>query len=149
MADVEAGGREVHGAPRVGAGDDRGAAAGRGPLDGGDLALADVAGQRRLQHGVGATGAAAQSVVVELDDVGDAVEHGAHRLVRPLHVAEVARVLHDHGRPVGRARTNGRRSSRVASHSWTSTTRAANARAVVGAEQVARSPSSPRRTRPS
>ena len=97
----------------------------RGPADGGDLAVADLAGQRRLERRVGAAGAAAQAVVVELDDVGDVAEHGAHRLVGPLHVAEVARVLDDHraeprrrrpGSSVerGRRATRGRRRTRAA-----------------------------------
>ena len=61
-----------------------------------------ISGERRLQRRVGAAGAAAQALVVELDDVGDVAEHGAHGAVGPLHVAEVARVLDDHG-PSGAA----------------------------------------------
>ena len=112
------------------------------------LRVADVAGQRRLQHGVGAAGAAAQPVVVELDDVGDAVEHGAHRLVRPLHVAEVARVLHDHGRAAGaldeRQAVEPRRQPLVdVDHPRRERARRRPCRG------GARSPSSPPRTRPS
>ena len=80
--------------------------------------------QRRLQRRVGATGTAAQALVVELDDVGDLAEHGPHRLVAPLHVTQVAGVLDDH-RAEWRA-TGGQAIRRPASHSWTSTTRDAN-----------------------
>ena len=67
-----------------------------GTLDRRQLALADLPGQLRLQRRVGAAGAAAQAVVVELDDVGDGAEHGAHRRLGALHVAQVARILDDH-----------------------------------------------------
>ena len=52
--------------------------------------------QGRLQRRVGAPGAAAQPVVVELDDVGDVTHHRPHRFVAPLDMTEVARILHDH-----------------------------------------------------
>ena len=83
------------------------------------LRVAHVAGERRLQRRVGAAGTAAQALVVELDDVGDLAEHGPHRFVGPLHVAQVARVLDDHrserrrraaaGGRGGRPATRGRR----------------------------------------
>ena len=95
-----------------------------------------VAGQLGLQRRVGAAGAAAQPLVVELDDVGDVAEHGAHRLVGPLHVAEVARILDDH-RPSGGAGPAGADRGAVASHSWTSSTRAEKARRLGRAEEVA------------
>ena len=81
---------------RVGADHGRGARAGRGPLDGGQLAVPDRTGQLGLQRRVGAAGAAAQPFVVELDHVGHVPDHGPHGQVGALHVAQVARVLHDH-----------------------------------------------------
>ncbi len=55
-------------------------------------------GERRLQRRVGTSGAATQSVVIELDDIGDVVEQRADRFVGPLDMAKVARVLNDHRR---------------------------------------------------
>ena len=104
VADVEAGGPQVHRAPGVGAGDDRRAGPGRRPGDRRHLAVAHRGGQRRLQRRVRATGPAAQPLVVELDDVGDVAEQGPHRHVGPLDVAQVAGVLDDH-----RAEAAGRR----------------------------------------
>ena len=59
-----------------------------------ELAVADVVGEIGVQHAVGTAGAAAQTVVVELDDIGERLEHAAHGEVGPLHVAQVARILH-------------------------------------------------------
>ena len=101
------------------------------------LAIADRRRQLRLQRRVRAAGAAAQPLVVELDDVDVAARARSARLVGLLHVAQVARVLHDHrahGRAAGGGQSSRRRS---ASHSCTSRTRAANAPRRGGAEQVA------------
>ena len=118
-----------------------------GPADGGHLAVADRAGQRRLQRRVGAAGAAAQPVVVELDDVGDVAEHGAHRLVGPLDVAEVARVLDDHRAERGApAPAAGRRAAPATPGRRRPAPRTPPPPAC---RAGARSPSSPRRTRPS
>ena len=67
-----------------------------GAVDGVELAFADLPGQLGLQRRVGATGAATQAVVVELDDVGEALDDPPHRQVRFLHVAQVTGILHDH-----------------------------------------------------
>ena len=68
-----------------------------GAADGRDLAGPDVAAQARLEHRVGPAGAAAQPLVVQLDEVDVAGEHGPHRAVAALDVTEVARILHRHG----------------------------------------------------
>ena len=60
-----------------------------------------------LQRRVRAARAAAQAVVVGLGERVRRAEHGSHRAVRALHVAQVARVLHDEGRR--RCRASGER----------------------------------------
>src|SRR5690606_27475506 len=90
MAGVDAGCGEVQRAAGVRARDGRRA----GARDCVDLPLADRAGEVGLQQRVCAARAAAQALVVELDDVDVAGEHGAHRRVRALDMAQVARVLH-------------------------------------------------------
>src|SRR5690606_39444028 len=65
-------------------------------LDRGELAVADLPGEVGFEGRVGATGTAAQPLVVELDHVAHRAEHGAHRGVRALHVAQVAGILDDH-----------------------------------------------------
>ena len=77
-----------------------------------------------LAHRVRAAGAAAQAVVGGLLQPVGRGEHGAHRALRLLHVAEVARVLH-HDR-VRRCRAAAAAPC-PATHSEKSTTRAANA----------------------
>ena len=55
----------------------------------------DLGGEHRLQLRVRAAGAAAQALVVQLDDLAhERPKHRAGRLVHPLHVAEMARILH-------------------------------------------------------
>ena len=93
-----------------------------------------VGDELRLERGVGAAGAAAQAVVVGVAQSVRRREHGAHRAVRLLHVAEVARVLHDHGRVRCRER---RAAGWAASHSEKSRTRAENACRFGRAEQAA------------
>ena len=78
-----------------------------GALQGGQLAVADKPGPLGLQHRVGPSGPAAQPVVVEGGRRGDeGLEHLVHGPVGPLHVAEVAGVLHGHRRlrPAGGGR---------------------------------------------
>ena len=57
-----------------------------------------------MQHAVGTTGTAAQTVVVEFDHIGERRERAAHGTVGALYMAEVARVLHgnDASRPLSR-----------------------------------------------
>ena len=58
------------------------------------LRSTDLPGELGLQRRVGATGAAAQPLVVELDDIGNRCQHRAHRQMGTLHVTQVARILH-------------------------------------------------------
>ena len=82
---------EMHRAPRVGAGDD----VGRDPVDGGDLSISDVAGEIRMDHGVGPACTAAQPIVVEFDQtVHEGFEDGPGGVVNSLDVSKVAGVLH-------------------------------------------------------
>ena len=69
VPDVEPGGRQVHDATGIGAGDGRGPGTLGGPGDRRQLAVADHPRQRRLQRGVCAAGPTAEALVVELDDV--------------------------------------------------------------------------------
>ena len=98
----------MHRTPRVGARYDSGTRADSSPIDGGDLALPDLTGQLGLECGVGATGPAAQTVVIEFDHVGDMGQQRANRTVDALHVPEVARILHDDARPLARRPMVGR-----------------------------------------
>src|SRR4029453_13582036 len=61
----------------------RGAPRGPRPADGGQLAVADPSGQLGLRGGVPTAGAAAQALVVELDDVGVRRQHRADRAAGP------------------------------------------------------------------
>ena len=92
-------GGEVHRTARVGAGDDGCSRTAARPLDRVELARPDRRRQLGFGDRVGTTRAAAQPVVVELDHVGHRAEHGAHRLVAALDVAQVARILDDHPLP--------------------------------------------------
>ena len=125
MADVEPGRAEVHRAAGVGGDDDQraGASPAAAP-ERGDLAVADLAGELGLAHRVRAAGAAAQAVVGGLAQPVRRREHGAHRALRLLHVAQVARVLHDDRRARCRAAAA---AGCAATHSEKSRTRAANA----------------------
>ena len=81
--------------PGIRRGDDERRRPGRG-RSAVDLAVADAAGEVGLGHRVRAARAAAQTVVVGLDERRTrGASTVAHRAVRLLHVAEVARVLHD------------------------------------------------------
>ena len=108
VADVEAGGAEVHRAARVRRHDERVGAPPARP-DRVDLAVAD---RRSTSSGSSAAYAppAPQhrpSSSVSTQPVRGR-EHGADRAVRLLHVAEVARVLHDDAsRPVSRSASGG------------------------------------------
>src|SRR3954466_299078 len=57
------------------------------------LSFPDAAGQIGMQRAVGAARAAAESLVVQWDDVGVAAEDGVDGEVRLLHMAEMARVV--------------------------------------------------------
>ena len=87
---VEAGHLQVHDAARIGTGDDGGA----GAANRVDLALSQLGRHVRMHDVVGAARTTAQTFVVELDQLCIRREHRAHVLVGPLHVAQVARVLH-------------------------------------------------------
>ena len=76
MADIEAGGLQVQDAARVGAGDDGSS----GPADGVDLPLTEVGGHLRVGGGVRPAGAAAQPVVVQLDEIRGRLEAIAEEL---------------------------------------------------------------------
>ena len=136
-ATVDAGGGEVHRAARVGADATTVAPVRRAARSiAASLRSRIVGRQLRLQRRVGAAGAAAQPVVVELDDVGDAGEHASAPAGGPA-----ARGAGGTGpaRSPGRARRAGAgsRSTRSASHSWTSTHPRRERRRLGGAEQVA------------
>ena len=107
-----------------------------GPVDRRHLALADRAGQLGLQRRVGAAGAAAQAVVVELDDVGDAGEHACAPARGPAARGAGGTGPGRSPAPSGAAGA-GSSSSRSASHSWTSTHPCRERRRLGGAEQVA------------
>ena len=64
-----------------------------------DLPVAHRTRERRLGDAVRAAGAAAEAVVVELDELVAVAQHRADRALGVLHVAEVARILDDDGRP--------------------------------------------------
>ena len=83
----------MHRAAGVRAGDHGRAGAG----DRRQLPRPDLGRHVGVQRGVGAAGAAAQPLVIELDQVGIAPEDRPDVLVRLLHVPQVARVLHCHG----------------------------------------------------
>ena len=125
VADVEAGGAEVHRAPRV-----------RRRRRAGRVAPPAAAGWRRpCGRGSRRRARAASTAYappapqhrpsssVSTQRVGGR-EHGADRAVRVLHVAEVARVLHDDVAPGVAER---QRAAASASHSEKSRTRAENA----------------------
>ena len=69
MADVEAGGAEVHRATRVRRGHDGRATALPRPSDRRHLTVADRRRQLRLQRRISAACSAAQALVIELDDI--------------------------------------------------------------------------------
>jgi hypothetical protein len=96
MSRVDPRGAEMHGTPGVRRGNNRGAASCHRPLDGRHLAFANRSGQVRLKGGVSAAGTAAQTVVVELDEVEVSGQDPPHGTLRALHVTQVARILHDH-----------------------------------------------------
>jgi hypothetical protein len=90
MADVDTCGRQVQRATRVGRCDDGRPAA----SDGFQLSGANVSGHLRMQRGVRTARAAAQAVIVELDQLPDKrSQHRADMFVHSLHVAEVTRVV--------------------------------------------------------
>ncbi len=92
------GDRQVERATRVGAGHH----VGPRPADHLDLLVAYRAGQFGMDHRERPAGAAAATVVVELHNLVDiAGEQLANRHVGPLHMAEMAGVLHRH--PQGEA----------------------------------------------
>ena len=127
---------EVHAAPGLALTTSRRSRSSDGPVDRQQLAFADRAGELGLQRRVGAAGATAQPVVVELDHVGDARRHGSHRQVRLS--ARAAGGTDPARSPARRAASAaGSRSRRGAIHSWMSNTRAANVARLVGAEQMA------------
>src|SRR5436305_13564210 len=84
MTDVEPGGLQMQDAAGVGTGNDRSTGAGNGV----DLALTELEGHLRMGHTVGAARAAAQAIVIELDDVGERRQHGTYVPVGALHVAQ-------------------------------------------------------------
>ena len=96
MANGEAYSGKMHCAAWVRTGDDSPVSGGSSPCERRQFAITDVGGQFGLQRRVCAAGAAAQAVIVKLHEVGDHAEHGAHRLLRSLHMAKVTRVLDDH-----------------------------------------------------
>ena len=91
----------MHRTARVGARNDARVRGLERPIDGRQLAIADLAGELRLDHRERPTGAAAQTGVVEFDQLCESVEQRSHRLVHALDVSEVTRVLDDDriGRP--------------------------------------------------
>ena len=97
---------------------------GAGAGDGLELPGPDRGGELGLQRGVGAAGAAAEPVVVELDDRHVAAEERADSELGVLDVTEMAGVVDGDRRGDGRrARRAGAGRCRSASHWWTSTTR--------------------------
>ncbi len=91
---------EMHRTARVGARDQPRVGSLRRPIDRGDLPLADLASQFRLQGRVRTAGAAAESIVVEFDDISDVTQQRSYRIDHSLHMAKVARILDDHLLPL-------------------------------------------------
>ena len=120
---------QMHAAPGVGADDDR--RPGSQPTarsTAATLRSRIVAGELGLQRRVGAAGAAAQAVVVELDHLGNAPDDRSHRRGAPS--ARGAGGTDPARSPASpSAATAGSASRRRAIHSWTSSTRAAKRRA--------------------
>ena len=131
---------------RVGAGDGRGAAAG----DRVELSLADLAGELGMERRVGAARAAAQTVVVQLAELGDRcrVRRGRRRGRAGRDGGGTGRAPPPGDGDSGRWRGTGRSARCGTSHSWTSKTRAAK-RPPRRCRAAARSPSARRRTPPS
>ena len=123
MAGVDAGRAQVHHAAGIRGRDDRAGLVGAGAVERGDLAVTDLAGELGLRDGVRAAGTAAEAFVVGVPQVVGRAEHGAHRSVGPLDVAQVARILDDDGAVL--AAVGG--TPAATSHSEKSLTRAANA----------------------
>ena len=87
---IHPGRREMHRTPRVGARHD----VGRTSLDGPELSVTDLARHLGFDNRVGAAGPTAQALVIQFDEFpNDRAQNRAGRLVRPLDVTQVARVL--------------------------------------------------------
>src|SRR5947199_10116371 len=93
MADVEAGGLQMENATGIGTGHD--GCAGTG--DGVHLPLPEVGGHVRMDDAVGPTCAAAQPLVVELDQIRVGSEDRPYVLVGPLHMTQVTGILDSDG----------------------------------------------------
>ena len=135
MARVDTCCPEVHRTPRVRRRHDRSAAALSRPFDRRQLAFPDRRCDLGLQCRVGATCAAAQAIVVQLDDVDIACEDTPDRSLGPLDVAKVARVL-DRSRAGAPASAAGSSSTRSAEPLMDVAHPAGERRRLWGAEQV-------------